>query len=268
MTDENQAEQAASGITFDNEVDNAISQDANEGSAPQVDENPAVETPEDKVEEIKKEADPQDGFQKRINKVTADKYEQQRRADAAEAKNAELEAKIASNTPQAKEPELSDPDIDYDEDKLLQARINYGVNKAVAETTKNTQQTQKEERSAQAKADINQKFTERAKVFAEDKKDYMEVMGKVPILQPSVLDAVMERENGPELVYFLGNHLDIADSIINMNPVAAGIKIGEISRKLAEPKQIKPSGAPDPIDPLKGSGVTATDRGPKGATFE
>lgn len=266
MTDETQAEQADSGITFDNEVDNAISQDANEGSAPQEDDTPAVETPEGEAEETKKEEDPQDGFQTRINEVIAGRHTERRRAEAAESELAELKAKQASVP--AKEPQLSDPNIDFDEDKLSKARINWRVDQRLAETTKNTQQTQKEERTAQAKTEIDQKFTERAKVFAVDKKDYMEVMAKVPILQPSVLDALMERENGPELVYFLGNHLDIADSIINMNPVAAGIKIGEISRKLAEPRNIKLSGAPEPIDPLRSGGTTATERGPKGATFE
>lgn len=265
---ENAAEKVDSGITFDDEVDNAINEDATEDSAPQEDESPAVETPEGTEIEAKPEKH-SDKFQDRINKVTADKYEQQRRADAAEAKNAELEAKLAASAPQAREPQASDPDIDFDEDKLAQARINYRVDQKLAESTKDAQQKDIEQKSESAKAELDRKFAERASVFAADKKDYIKVMANVPILQPSVLDAVMERENGPELVYFLGNHLDIAYQIIGMNPVAAGIKIGEISRKLAEPKQIKPSGAPDPIDPIKGGGKTSSeDRGPKGATFE
>lgn len=261
------AEKVDSGITFDDEVDNAINEDATEESAPQEDESPAVETPEATETEPKPEKH-SDKFQDRINKVTADKYRESRRADTLEAKNAELEAKLAANVPQAREPQASDPDIDYDEDKLLQAKINYGVKQAVAETNRDTQQKDIEQKSEQVKSDLTRKFTENSAKFAVNKPDFNDVLGRVPTLQPSVLDAVMERDNGPELAYFLGSHLDIADQIIGMNPVAAGIKIGEISRKLSEPKQIKPSGAPDPIDPIKGGGNTSSERGPKGATFE
>lgn len=265
---QNTAEKVDSGITFDDEVDNAINEDATEESAPQLDENPAVETPEGTETETKPEKH-SDKFQDRINKVTADKYRESRRGDTAEARVVELEAQLAATKTPTREPQASDPDIDYDEDKLLQAKINYGVQQAVAETNKDTQQKDEQRRTEQSKADLTRKFTDNSAKFAADKPDFNDVLTRVPTLQPSVLDAVMERENGPELAYFLGKHLDIADQIIGMNPVAAGIKIGEISRKLAEPKQIKPSGAPDPINPIKAGGdLSSGERGPTGATFE
>lgn len=264
MTDENQAEQADSGITFDEEVDNAISQDANEESAPQEDESPAVETPEKSAEETPK----QDGFQKRINKVTHDKYEQSRRADTAEAKIVELEAKIASNVAPLREPKLEDPDIDYDEDKLIQAKIDYKVDLAISKKSKTDDKLRQESQAQQTREDVSKKFLANCEVFAKDKKDFNEVLQSVPTLQPAVLDELMDSENSAELAYFLGSHLDIADKVANMNPVRAGVELGKIAARLAEPKHIKPSNAPDPIDPLKGGGSTSTERGPKGATFE
>jgi len=258
MTNETQAVEVDSGITFDNEIDKAIAVDASEGSAPQKDENPAVEKPEQSADETKPAKE--DGFQKRINKVTADKWEATRRADAAEAKLSEMQSTQPAK--QLVEPKLEN--FDYDEQKFNSALIDYKVEIKA----KSLQKEQQDHQAQQSQAEITKKFNLNSAKFAEGKDDFNEVLGKVPVLQPAVLNELMSRENGPELAYFLGNHSDIADEIITMNPVAAGIKIGEISRKLAEPKQIKPSDAPDPIDPLKGSGVTAKERGPKGATFE
>ena len=264
MTDENQAEQADSGITFDEEVDNAISQDANEDSAPQEDESPAAETPKEPAEETPKE----DGFQKRINKVTFDKHQATRRADTAEAKLAELEAKIASSPEPLREPKLEDPDIDYDEDKLVQAKIDYRVDLALSKKSKKDDKLRQDSQVQQAKEEVSKKFLDNCAVFAKDKKDFNEVLQRIPNLQPTVLDELMDSDNSAELAYFLGSHLNIADEIIAMNPVRAGIELGKIAARLTGPKQIKPSDAPDPIDPLKGGGKTTTERGPKGATFE
>jgi hypothetical protein len=265
MTDE-LAEQVESGITFDEEVDNAISNDATEESAPQEDESPAAEMPE----EIASEAEGQlsERAQKRFNKVTFDKHEQARRADTAEAKIVELEAKIASNVPPLREPKLEDPDIDFDEDKLIQAKIDYKVDLAISKKSKGDDKLRQESQAEQNREDISKKFLANCEVFAKDKKDFNEVLQSVPPLQPAVLDELMVSEQSAALAYFLGNHQELANKIVKMNPVRAGVELGKIAARLAEPKQIKPSDAPDPIDPLKGGGKTTTERGPKGATFE
>lgn len=258
--DTNEAVETDSGITFDEEVDKAINEEVNEGSAPQTEDAPAVEKPEEQAEEsddkiLSKRA------QKRINKVTADKWEATRRAEVAEAKLAEMQPALPQQP--TVEPRLED--FDFDEAKHTSALIDYKVNLKAESISKQ----QQEHQAQQTQAEATRKFTENSAAFAEDKADFNEVLGRVPNLQPSVLNELMAMENGPELAYFLGSHLDIADSIVQMNPVAAGIKIGEIARKLAEPKQVKQSSAPAPIEPLKSGGKAATDeRGPAGATFE
>ena len=267
MSKENEAVEADLGITFDDEVESAINDDAIEDSAPQSEDAPEVEKPEEQAEDaiLEEEKPKEDGFQKRINKVTADKYEQQRRADGLQA---ELDSLKATNKPApAKEPKLED--YDFDVEAHTMAMIDYKVDQKVNQKADSLTKQQQDNQVEKAKADTTRKFTENSAAFAEKNKDFNEVLGKVPVLQSSVLNELMEMENGPELAYFLGNHLDIADSIVNMNPVAAGIKIGEIARKLAEPKQVKQSNAPAPIEPLKSGGKAATDeRGPVGAPFE
>ena len=247
-----QAEQVEPISELDQKIQDALTE-TKEESAPQLEEVPAVEKPKELAEEAKLEVEKpkEDGFQKRINKVTADKWEATRRAEAAEAKLAEMQT---SQTPKlSEEPKLED--YDYDEALHTSALIDYKVDLKAQSITQQQQDTQKEK----AKSEITRKFTENSALFAVDKADFNEVLGNVPVLQPSVLDEIMVRDNGPELAYFLGTHSDIADSIIQMNPVAAGIKIGEIARKLAEPKQIKPSSAPEPIEAVSSGGVVESD---------
>ena len=248
----NNAEQVEPISELDLKIKEAL-EEANEESAPQLEEVPEVEKPEETAEETKPEDNKpkEDGFQKRINKVTADKWEATRRAEAAEAKLAEMQT--APPSTQSGEPQLED--FDYDEQKFNSALIDYKVDLKA----QSLQQQQQDSQVKQAKSEATRRFTENSAKFAVDKPDFNEVLGKVPTLQPAVLDELMSRENGPELAYFLGSHADIADSIINMNPVAAGIKIGEISRKLAEPKQIKPSSAPEPIEAVSSGGTVESD---------
>jgi len=248
----NEAEQVEPLNDLDQSIQDAIKED-NEESAPQLEEVPAVEIPEQTAieapQEVEKSKD--DGIQKRINKVTADKWEATRRAEAAEAKLAEMQT--AQPATQSAAPKLED--FDYDEEKYQDALIDHKVN-LKAQSLQNQQQ---EQRAEQSQAETTRKFTENSAAFAADKPDFNEVLGNVPVLQPAVLNELMSRDNGPELAYFLGSHADIADQIINMNPVAAGIKIGEISRKLAEPKQIKLSSAPEPIKPVSSGGAIESD---------
>ena len=242
-----QAEQVEPLNELDQRIKDAIAE-TDEESAPQLEEVPEVVKPKETAEETKPEAEKpkEDGFQKRINKVTADKWEATRRAEAAEAKLAEMQTAPAQQS--TVEPKLED--YDFDEAAHTSALIDYKVNQKVDSITKQ----QQDKASQQTKDEINRKFADNVKTFAEGKADYMDVMGALPQLQPSVLDELMSSDNGPELVYFLGNNLEIANNIARMNPVAAGIKIGEIAHKLAEPTQIKPSSAPDPIEAISSGG--------------
>ncbi len=244
-----QAEQVEPMTELDQKIQEAISE-TNEESAPQLEEVPEVEKPEELAEETPKEVKPKDGgFQKRINKVTADKWEQQRRADALQEELNQLKSTQQTANIQTSEPKLED--YDYDEQAFNSALIDYKVELKANEIAAKQQESSKQ----QDQANIAKEFESKSAEFAEGKDDFIEVLGKVPVLQPTVLNAVMSESNGPELAYFLGKHLDIADKIASMNPIAAAVEIGKLSMKLSEPKQIKPSSAPEPIDGVSSGGA-------------
>jgi hypothetical protein len=192
------------------------------------------------------------GFQKRINKVTADKYAYQRRAEAAEEA---LKKYSQPEKPSGKIPALED--FDYDEDQYQAALIDHRVNQRFQAAQTEQQQRKAQEKQAQA-ADAFAKKISTANV----PDDYGEVIGRmaetVP-LQTEVVSAIQQAENGPQLAYYLGQNLDVADSVARMSPVVAAMELGKISAQLSAGKQTKKpvTKAPNPVTPVKPGGATA-----------
>ena len=257
---ETQAEQVEAKDDLDLRIEESL-KETSEESAPQEVETPAVEKPEATKEEVNEgevteEPPKKDRFQDRINKVTADKWEEKRRADALQAQLDEIQAKPVQQT-QTAEPTLES--CDFDEARFQSELIDYKVD-LKAQSMQQQQQVQKD---TQAQAQTVNNFNEASVKFATDNEieNFNDVIGKIPTLQPTVLQAVMEDVKGPELAHYLGTHLDQADKISQMNPIAAAIEIGRISAKLAEPKQIKTSSAPEPIEEISSGGVIESDIG-------
>lgn len=237
MTDENAA------LTEDATLDAQI-------EAAQVEEVEAVE-PTESAPVIAEEEPKEDGFQKRINKVTADKYEQQRRADELQRKLDELEAAKSQTTSSA--PTLEE--FDHDDDAYQSALIKHQVAEAVK-----AQAAEQQKQAAQAQLQETQAaFNER--IVAMNKPDFADVANAVPVLPNGVADALVQSENGPELIYHLGTHLDLADKLSSMTPQAAMMELGRISANMNTKPEIKQSAAPEPIEPITSGGSLSKDLG-------
>lgn len=211
----------------------------------------AKETETIEAAEPKKEGNeqPEDGFQKRINKVTADKHEERRKREASDKLNGELQKKlddIKANKPTLEKPTLEDHN--YDEDAFNKATVSFEVQEQVkAElATQKTKQNQIDQDSAAQKA--LDKFNERADALKKD--DFNAKANAIPELPEGVASAIMSLDNGAEMVYHLGTHLDKADSLANMSPMAAMVEVGRISAQMSVKPEIQTSAAPDPIEPV------------------
>ena len=105
-------------------------------------------------------------------------------------------------------------------------------------------------------SDINDKFVDREKAFAETVKDYEEVV-RDPTLRISagMGDVIKVQESGPELAYYLGSNPDIAKSISSMSPSLAGFELGLLQSKLSAEKakaaQKSVTKAPPPVPKIK-----------------
>lgn len=245
MTTEENAAQAED-VTLDTELDQA-----------QEEVNPDA-TPESAPGTESKNANEEDNFQGRINKVTADKYAETRRADALQKKLDDLAAKPA--TP-SKAPTLED--FDHDEEAYNAANLKWHVAQAVNDANDGIRQ----ESSNKTAKESQEAFNGRITAFGKD--DFDTVSNAIPELPPGVAGELVNSEMGPELIYHLGTHLDVADKIAGMTPQGAMMELGRISAGLNAKPDIKPSAAPDPIETLASGGqLSNTERGPKGAKFE
>lgn len=201
-----------------------------EESSPSVDTKPAV-----------------DPVQARINKITAEKYGEKRRADAAELRLAELEGNQTPVAP-TEAPKLED--FDFDEAKFNAATIEYQVDQRFAAQATQGQQQAADDARQNAAANFATKEAE----FGATTPDYSEVVKNIPQLHPDTLDVIYSMENGPQLAHYLGSHLDVADKIANASPVNAAVELGRIAATLAtSTKTVETTSAPEPVDTLAGA---------------
>lgn len=237
-----------------NENDAALDDAINAALEPEVTEQETVEVEETKLEESAPSDDSQEnddnenGVQKRINKITADKYAEKRRADELQRKLDELQSKPKT---ESKTPDLKD--FDYDDDAYSAALIDHKVQKAIE-----AKEAQRITELESQKADQVQKsFHDRAAKLGKD--DFADVANNIPLLPQGVVEALMSDEHGAKLVYHLGTHLDQADRIANMSPAQALLEVGRMSAKLDSKPQIKTSAAPEPIDTITSGGSLKKD---------
>lgn len=217
-------------------------------SAPVAEEVNAESAPA--AEEVAEQDGKPDGVQKRINKITAEKYSETRRADELQARLEQLEANPPAPVESKGQPTLEQ--FDYDETAFQSALIDYKVEQKAI-------QIESRQQANQQRIDANanqQRFNSKVAEFGAD--DYLDVVGVLPELPGDVFNAIMQAEDGPQLAYYLGQHLDVADDLTRLPPMAAAMKLGTISAQLsAKPKSITPSAAPDPIAPINGGGTSS-----------
>ena len=239
--------QAAQVDPLDAFVQEAIDQDSQQEqvdtptteSAPVVEEVKQDEVVADAVVEDDK---PVDGFQKRINKVTADKYEETRRADALQARLDKLENNSVDKV-DAKAPTLEE--YEYDDEAFNKANLSFHVQQEMQKQTDLQGQAAANVKAQQGVEKFNEQIT------ALGKEDFSEKASAIPNLPNGVADALMQVDNGAEMIYHLGTHLDKADALANMTPAAAMMELGRLSVEMKTKPEIKTSAAPEPIEPLQ-----------------
>ena len=219
-----------------------------EASAPQTDDKP-VEV---------------DNIQKRINKITAEKHAEKRKAGEEKRKAEELQRKLDAMQAAQKPVETKAPtleDFDYDETAFNAASISHQVKQGVANESQRLQQqgiAAQQEAVRQQKA---QAFDAQVAEVTATKPDYQDVIKNLPEFNGDTLDAIMSSDQGAELAYALGENLELADEIASASPMVAAMKLGELSARLKQKPQIKPSAAPSPIEPVSSGGSLSKDIG-------
>ena len=198
-----------------------------------------------------KEVDLTDLAQKRINKVTANMHGERRRADALQERLDKQEVQPVPVT-QAIAPTLES--CEFDDARYQSELLDFKLDKRMADHRADTDKAAEKTR----KQGVAQTFSKSVEKFTETNPDYLDAIGALPQLPSDTLETIMSLDNGPQVAYFLGKHLDVADEISTASPMMAAIKLGEIRAQLANGKPNgKPSAAPEPITTVTSGGEIA-----------
>src|ERR1700747_2454648 len=197
----------------------------------------------------------------------------QQRADAAEARLKELEAKANPPAPPPKEPAIEDYKLDagtYDWLKFQKDTSEYTRKQALEDFRK--EQAQKE--TERAKAARLEALKAEAAILSQKYPDFAQVMDRQAKLQGTdadnvprfVLDFIEESEHGVEIAYLLIKNPEVREKISKMTPRMGTAELGRVEGGLVKPpsmtaspaaKSVTPvvnGGAPAPITPLDGEG--------------
>lgn len=227
-------------------------------NAQTAEEQHADPAPAEQQEDSKPKVDP---AERRINRLTAEKYRERARAEAAERELAYLRQQQAPQQQQARDdgpPKLEQFDSF---DRYLEARDTWVTDRATrnAADAVNGHLTQRQQ--AQMQQQMQERFSTRLREFQSSTPDFEEVIESGDFIPtPAMTQAIFESDIGPRIAYYLAQHSEEAQAITRMSPTAAIRALGRIEAKLeAEPVKKPVSAAPKPVEPVSGKGQATKD---------
>jgi len=206
------------------------------------------------------------GVQKRINDLTAKRYQETRRADEAIEELAKYKAQQSNQAP-ASQPEQALnapvlPEDIYDDEAMRKYHTDsQAYNKQVAESTVQSQFESQQQASAQK--DLNAKHQVNLdKYTANAQRDGVD-FDKLAIAERALKQAGLSNElgsyllndaNGAKIVEYLSDNPAEMHDIMQLDVVSAGIRIANEIKPKVLSQTPKVSGAPDPIPEVNGGG--------------
>lgn len=214
---------------------------------------PPAEPEGEKPEEVTPEqAAKREGrrFERKLDKAYRKAAEAQARADLLEKQLAELR--------QPKEPEGAPTleQFEYDPEKYAAAKAEFAKKQA----QKEFEVKRREESESQYNQKLLSEWEDKVEKASDKYDDFNAVIASSLDPKNPVAAAIMEAENGADILHFLGTNPQEAKRIDALNVRAQIREIGKIEAKLlAKPVEPKaPSKAPAPITPLSGTANVAT----------
>ncbi len=205
------------------------------------------------------------GYQKRIDKLTREKYER-------EARVAELERKLQEISQQQAQPAVQQTQQRVEGKPRLDQFQNYNdYVEALADWKFEQRQIQAQAEAAQRaqmeaaqrqQEELREKvesYKERVASTVEKYADWDEVTKKNVIVPEAASMAIIESENGPDVTYYLGKHPEVIEELHDLTPVQQISRIAAISYEIAHPGSRRvQTKAPAPVQPVGGSSQGTT----------
>lgn len=185
------------------------------------------------------------GVQKRIDKLTQQRYER-------EARIRELEAKIAESERQAQESQPEPDPTQFDTwEKYLDAKVKHEADKRIREIEgQRTIQQKNAERLA--------RFNERAATVRQQNPDFDAVLQSAATgVSDVVMETILDEDDGPSVALYLARNPTELYRLNAMNERQQVLELGRISARLsAKMPERKVTNAPPPPPAVKAAGGT------------
>lgn len=206
----------------------------------------AEETPEKKVT---------GGFQKRIEKLVAQRHELEQRLSERERQLAMVAAQ------QQQQPTAAEPKPEQFEDyaSFVSARAEWAAQQAVARTIA-AQAAQARQYAAQQEQQRRvMEHAQRVEVARTKYADFDEVLEAAPA-SPVMLEYLSAIPEGPDIAYYLGRNPQEAQRIASLPERSQAIELGRVAAKVEATQRQQVSNAPSPITPVRAN--TAPEKSP------
>ena len=177
------------------------------------------------------------GVQKKLDKLTREKYVEREARLAAEAEVQRLRAQAnpgaadaADTTAKAPEGKPTLEQFDYDQERFLDALSDWKVDQKLQAADQRRVESEKAKTAAE-KAD---EWAEREQAFIATTPDYVEVAHHAPInYSETMLDFLKDSDVGPQIAYHLGSHLDEAKAIEQLSPTSQAAALARLELTLS-----------------------------------
>lgn len=230
----------------------------------EIKEPPKKESPEETLPEKKVEEKPpreKDAVQKRIDEITKKRREAERERDFERTKRLELEEELKTvkkTVPQADKPKLENFETEAD---YLEALTDWKVEqKFKVETDKASRETA----TVEEKTAIDETYQELDDKMEKGRNKYADfnelVLDENLKISEAMVEAILLSDTAEDVLYYLGKHPEEAAHIAELPPLKVAHEFGKIEAKLsAPPPKKRTTHTPEPITPVKTTGVTEQD---------
>lgn len=241
------------------EIDTSATQEAQQGEQPQAPESAPETTQADTAEDDQEHKLPK-GVQKRIDRLTREKYRHQAELEVARR---ELET-LRNRQPEQRQTTTQEGAPKAEQfssyEDFLEAKAEWKAEQKVAEVLSRQAESNKRQSAQAEQSKLQQSWEKRVDEAIGIYDDFEEVAlsPDVPITD-TMSQAILRSEKGADVAYYLGKNREVAAQIAGMDPLSAAIAIGRIEATLARPAAKKATGAPPPINPVGSRSAPAKD---------
>lgn len=173
---------------------------------------------------------------------------QQRESERDEAR-AEVERlkKVKLGREEPREDDFDDPN-EYSAARAFWKFRQQDVDEQSAEATAKLERIEQ-----QRQQELHNSWQERIADVTPKYEDFHKVAldPAVPVT-PDMAEIIMSSEVGPDVLYHLGSHREIAAQIASLPPAQQAYRLGQIEARLTAPKPRTATSAPQPIKPVGG----------------